>query len=81
MANVAGAMNAVLTYIDEGNTLTFTPIVAAKEKYQSNTNPVRFAYRYYASEALQLQHIMSSIIWSAYDTVRTQVSRQYGRGR
>lgn len=81
LTNLATAMSAVLTYDDEGNTLTFTPVIVGKEKYQSNSNPVRYAYKYYDDEEDQLDHLMSSIIWSPYDTTRTQVSRQYGRGR
>lgn len=76
---VASRMTAPITYDDEGNTITFDPIIVSKEKYTTPSG--KFAYRYYATEAEQLMHIMDSIIWSAYTQTRTQVSRQYGRGR
>lgn len=81
--NLVAAMNEVLTYDDEGNTLTFTPIVCGKEKYEVEVDGVptgRFAYRYYDTEAHQLEHTAVGVVWSMYDHVRTQVSRQYGHG-
>lgn len=84
VADIADAMTDVLTYDDEGNTLTFTPAVCGKEEYDPNpTSPAanHRAYRYYATEAAQLAHTAVGVLWEGYDTVRTQVSRQYGRGR
>lgn len=77
---VAEEMSDVQTYDDEGNTLTFTPVVVQKERYQSNEDPVRFAYRYYASEAVQTAHTAFGVNWEVYPDVRSQVSRQKGRG-
>jgi hypothetical protein len=82
--DVAIAMTNVLTYDDEGNTLSFAPCVVGKEKYtitQPSPKPPTVAYRYYPTEAEQLEHIAAGIIWQAYANTRTQVSRQYGRGR
>lgn len=84
MTTVASIMSSNLTYIDEGNTLTFSPCVCGKEKYTVPDSPPedpRYAYRYYATEALQLQHTAQGIIWDWYQQVRSQTSRQYGRGR
>lgn len=82
MTNLANAMSDTLEYDDEGNTLTFQPIICGREKYSPSGNPAGpFAYKYYDTEAEQLDHIMTSIIWSPYPEVRTQTSRQYGRGR
>lgn len=84
MTALANAMSANLTYIDEGNTLTFTPAVCGKEKYTVPDSPAedpRYAYRYYATEAAQLQKTAQGIIWDWYQHVRSQTSRQYGRGR
>lgn len=79
---LAQAMSAVLTYDDEGNTLTFTPVIAGKEKYSPSGDPSGpFAYRYYPTFSEQSDHLMSSIIWDRYNSPRTQVSRQVGRGR
>lgn len=76
--DVAEAMSAVLEYDDEGNTITFSPCIVQKQEY--TTPKGNKAYRYYASEATQLTHVASGILWEAYPQVRSQVSRQYGRG-
>jgi len=81
MDAVAAKMSEVLTFDDEGNTLSFAPIVVSKEEYLPNpANTENVAYRYYETEAEQLTHIMTSITWEKYTTIRTQTSRQYGRG-
>lgn len=84
LAALATAMGASLTYVDEGNTLTFAPVVVGKEKYNPNpSDPTapQVAYRYYATEALQGAHIAQGIVWDPYTQVRSQVSRQFGHGR
>lgn len=78
MALVATAMGAVLNYTDDGNSLTFTPCIASKEKYTTDSG--KEAYKYYATETLQAAHLAQGILWEAYDRVSSQVSRQYGRG-
>lgn len=80
---LAVKMAEILTYEDQGNTLSYEPIIVGKEKYEvPGSNPIRHAYRYYeAGEAAQLQHIMQSITWTPKERVRTQTSRQYGRGQ
>lgn len=71
-----------LEYDDEGNTLTFIPIVVSKEQYVPDPlRPERVAYRYYGTETEQLEHIAQGVVWSHYDQARSQTSRQYGRGR
>ena len=80
MTTVAEKMSEVLTYTDEGNSLTFTPAIVQKEKYVVASSG-KDAYRYYPSEVLQAPHVASGISWSPYDTSRSQVSRQYGRGQ
>jgi hypothetical protein len=76
--SIATAMSDVLSYNDEGNTVTFTPCVVSKTDY--NTPSGRTAYRYYPTLEQQLEHVASGILWEPYNSVRTQVSRQYGRG-
>lgn len=76
---VADLMSDVLTYTDEGNTLTFTPCVVKREGYETPSGG--WAYRYMEDETEQLANVATSIIWAPYPNVRTQVSRQYGRGR
>lgn len=76
---ILGLMSDILTYDDEGNTLSFSPAVCGKEAYTTPSG--RTAYRYYATEAAQLAMTAQGILWEAYDTTRSQTSRQYGRGQ
>lgn len=75
---VAAAMSATLTYDDEGNNLTFIPVVVSKEKYTTPSG--KEAYKYYPTELLQAPHVASGVLWTPYTVTRSQVSRQYGRG-
>lgn len=82
---LAARMSAVLTYNDEGNTITFSPCVVGKFRYQiPGSSPARFAYRYATpaegGETAQLAKTATGIGWEKYLEVRTQTSRQYGRG-
>ena len=79
METLAGYMGDTLVYDDEGESLTFIPAIVQKEKYVV-TESGKDAYKYYASQATQLAHTAQGIDWSPYTTVRSQVSRQYGRG-
>jgi hypothetical protein len=72
------AMGQSLIFTDEGNNLTFTPAVAQKEKYTTPSG--KSAYKYYPTEAAQAPHLGQGILWENYATVRSQTSRQYGRG-
>lgn len=68
-----------LTYNDEGNTLSFSPVVLKSLRVEDpDTGKIR--YQQYPTEAEQAQNVMRSILWEPQGTVRTQVSRQYGRG-
>lgn len=78
MDDIAAAMSATLAYDDEGNTLSFAPVVVKKEWRIGESG--KYAYRYFEDEAEQLQNVATGVIWTPYPTVRTQVSRQYGRG-
>lgn len=61
---------------------TFQPCIVKKERYlpPGNVAP-NYAYRYYEDKVTALANIAIGIVWSPYDQVRTQVSRQYGRGQ
>lgn len=72
------AMSLNLTYNDEGNTITFSPVICGKEKYTTPSG--KFAYRYYPSLVQQLDHTATGILWEIYDTTRSQTSRQIGKG-
>lgn len=81
---IATAMTDALEYDDEGNTLTFQPCVAKKERYNTVTqlpDPDGNAYRYFEDPEVQLDLLATSVTWEPYEQVRSQVSRQYGRGR
>jgi len=83
LAALAVAMSTNVVETDEGTSLTFVPCIAGKQEYDPNPDdPTKNhrAYRYFP-EATQFDHIASGVTWQAYDTTRTQVSRQYGRGR
>lgn len=78
----AAALSDVLEYDDEGNTLTFTPVVCGKMEYVvPGSSPARKAYKYWPDLTQQLDHTAAGVVWSVKPFVRTQTSRQYGRGR
>lgn len=79
LGELADALTDVLTYDDEGNTITFSPVILKFEKYTTPSG--KDAYRPYATLALQLEHKATGIQWSPMPQVRSQVSRQYRRGR
>lgn len=79
LQDLGTAMSGALSIDDDGNTVVFQPCVVAKEKY-TPTGKNTTAYRYYADSATQFQNIATSIVWEPYTQVRTQNSRQYGRG-
>lgn len=83
-AALATAMSAVLTETDEGNTVTFTPVVLGRQRYNPDTglpSPTGRAYRYYPTPAEQAARTASGILWDIYPDTRTQASRTRGRGR
>lgn len=75
---MAEQLSATLTYDDEGNTITFVPAILGLEEYTTPSG--KRAYRPYATATAQLAHVAQGVTWSAYPAVRSQVSRQYGRG-
>lgn len=79
LQDVADEMSEVVTYDDEGNTLTFTPCVLSFEEYTAPSG--RPAYQKYGTLSEQLDHAALGVLWSPVTTIRSQVSRQYGRGR
>jgi hypothetical protein len=59
----------------------FIPCVAGKLKYVvPGSDPVRYAYKYFPDIDTQFDHLGIGVTWEMYDQVRTQGSRQYGRG-
>lgn len=78
MDNFAIEMSEVQNYDDSGQVLTFKPAVCAKMQYDTPSGGK--AYKYYPSEAEQLAHTAESVVWKKKGNVRSQVSRQRGRG-
>jgi len=79
--DLSALMSDVLEYDDEGNILTFSPCVVKKMEYVPNPdNPTKTAYKYYPTLAAQLPNIAVGVTWEIYNTTRSQVSRQRGRG-
>lgn len=75
LADVADAMSEVLEGTFEA---TYQPSILSYEMY--TVPPAKPAYRPYETEEEQLEHAAIGVTWAGYDTVRSQVSRQYGRG-
>jgi hypothetical protein len=79
-SNLAAAMSAAITGNTGAGSAEFIPVVVSKHKYQTNTeipseDPV-YAYEYYPEET-QFDHLAVGVVWTAKETVRSQVSRQY----
>lgn len=79
MTILAGNMSDTLSHTFGSNVWNFVPCVVGKEKIVSPPDPVK--YRYYATESEQASHLATGITFEPYDTVRSQVSRQYNKGK
>lgn len=83
LTDIADLMSDILPFTESALTINFTPCVVKKQRYTAPSG--KPAYRYIpvadGGEAAQLELIATGITWAPYDTVRSQVSRQYGRGR
>jgi len=66
----------------EGTTAYYQPCVISRLKEPiPDTEPVRYRYVLYPDPADQNEHVASGITFAPYTTVRSQTSRQYGRGQ
>lgn len=72
-------MDQVLTYDDEGTTLTFTPVIVSKEEY-TPVGSTKKAYKYYPDYAEQSEHLAQGFEWFVKPQITTQNSRKVGRG-
>jgi len=72
-------MADVITFTESALTQSYTPVIAKKFPYTAPSG--RTAYRYNPTEATQMAALADGITWEAYPTVRSQVSRQIGKGR
>jgi hypothetical protein len=70
---------------DAGDGNSFIPCIVQKKKVpvlDSEGNPTgRYKYIYYPESENPFDHVASPVTWQPVTTVRTQGSRQYGRGR
>lgn len=81
LSNVAARLNTPPSFTSGGASTQFLPSVFKKERYiVPDSDPVRFAYRYYTDFALFQANIASPVTWSAVERVTSQVSRKIGRG-
>lgn len=79
MTTIAGLLGDTLSHTFGSNVWNFVPTIVGKEKIVSPPDPVK--YRYYTTEILQADHLATGISWEPYTDVRSQVSRQYGKGK
>jgi len=72
---ICDVLNAPITYDDEGNTLTFTPVILKFQEYTTESG--KSAYK--KQNTLVAQEALMALggVWSPMPTVRSQVSRQY----
>lgn len=72
--SLAEEMSSILTYDDEGNTLSFTPVVLSFQEYTTPAgNP---AYEKYPTLSDQLDHAAIGVTWTAIPFTTTQNSRK-----
>lgn len=83
MEDVAFRLGETITFDNEGVTTTFTPVIVKKFAYTtpSGNTAYRYATEADGGETAQLEQVAVAEQWQPYTQVRTQVSRQYGRGR
>jgi len=75
LADVAEKMSDVLS----GVTAAYAPCVISRQKIV-DIDTGRISYELYPTESEQEEHTAVGIEWAGYSTVRSQTSRQYGRG-
>jgi hypothetical protein len=78
LANVCEGLGQTLTFDDEGNTLTYQPCVLGLVEYETERG--NRAYRRFPTAGEQLEHVAAGGVWSPYAQIRSQTSRQFGRG-
>lgn len=79
LQGICAEMNEVLNYTVDAGTVSYTGCVVSKLKYTTPSG--KTAYKYYPTLTEQLEHIAEGIQWTPYDQVRSQTSRQYGKGK
>lgn len=81
LQNVANWLNVPPSHTAGATTVNFYPSVFGKERYAvPDSNPVRYAYRYWQDPVVFQDHVASPVTWSPVERVSSQVSRKIGRG-
>jgi len=78
LATVASIMSDTLSYTSGGASLSYAPAVLQFQKY--TTPRGKTAYKKQDTAALQLEHAALNPVYVSMESVRSQVSRQRGRG-
>jgi hypothetical protein len=76
--SLASRLGEVLVFDGAGGSLSFSPCVVHKQEY--TTPRGNRAYRYFPTLAQQLTNLAVGVNWQWYEKLRTQATRQYGRG-
>lgn len=76
--SLAAVMEADVSEDSAGVSYTFKPTIVSKLKYTTPSG--HSAYKYYATLAAQSAHWAQNFVWQPYTNVRSQTSRQVGRG-
>ena len=79
MNALADIMQADVSEESSSVSYTFKPTIVSKEKYTVEASG-NFAYKYYDTLAEQAEHWAQNFEWQPYTNVRSQTSRQVGRG-
>jgi hypothetical protein len=78
MSGICDLLNAPISYDDEGATLSYRSTILSFKEY--TTPRGNRAYEKWPTESAQLARSAIGVTWAPMNPVRTQVSRQYGRG-
>lgn len=76
---LATRMGEQVDYDNAGTIIQYTPVIVSKKKVVDEEDKV--TYVYYPTLAEQLTHLAVSPTWFLKPDLRTQGSRQYGRGQ
>jgi len=76
--SLADLLGDVITYTDGSLTDSFTPCIVKKFKHVRVGR--KDVYEYFEDPDEQMANLAVGVVWESYNTVRSQVSRQYGRG-
>jgi len=87
MDSLASVMSDTITHTIGIQNFSYRSCILSKERYMVAgsgtdpiTNPARWAYKYYDTEAEQLEHAALNLTWSRMNPVSSRNSRKIGRG-